>query len=173
MKGNQLFTLKKQISLENTNKIHWAPNTNMADNMLYESAWEHFYSLLIDLLIFFIKSIYYIGESIFLTLVPSKLRKIKVSRFCVPNIHIYTISVVGLYLCMCLCLYHKKEISYEHAKCQCGVKRNVKVVLTSFLCFITVVAYKIWSFLLFFVNTGMAGINWWCITLRNINIGVE
>uniref|UniRef100_A0A336MF17 Short-chain dehydrogenase/reductase 3 n=1 Tax=Culicoides sonorensis TaxID=179676 RepID=A0A336MF17_CULSO len=45
--------------------------------MLYESAWEHFYSLLIDLLIFFVKSIYFIGESIFLTLLPNKLRKLK------------------------------------------------------------------------------------------------
>lgn len=47
--------------------------------LLYESPWENFYSLVIDLLIFLIKSIYYIAESIYLTLLPNRLRKIKVS----------------------------------------------------------------------------------------------
>lgn len=55
--------------------------------LLYESPWERFYSLVIDLLIFLIKSIYYIAESIYLTLLPNRLRKIKVStRFLSTNI---------------------------------------------------------------------------------------
>lgn len=55
--------------------------------LLYENWFERFYSLLLDLLIFFAKSIYYTAESLYLTLLPDRFRKIKVSamNFCDIN----------------------------------------------------------------------------------------
>lgn len=52
--------------------------------MLYENVFERIYSLLLDLLIFLIKSLYYIGESLYLTLLPDRFRQMKVSamNFC-------------------------------------------------------------------------------------------
>ncbi|XP_041777479.1 short-chain dehydrogenase/reductase family 16C member 6 [Anopheles merus] len=46
-------------------------------DMLYENPLDHFLSLLIDLLIFFVKSIYYTLETIVLTLTPYQFRKLK------------------------------------------------------------------------------------------------
>jgi len=46
-------------------------------DLLYESAWEAAYSLVIDLLIFFVKSIYFIAETIYYTILPERLRKLK------------------------------------------------------------------------------------------------
>jgi hypothetical protein len=46
--------------------------------MMYENPLEYIYSLIIDLLIFFVKSIYFLAETIYLTLLPDKFRKLKV-----------------------------------------------------------------------------------------------
>ncbi|XP_050078139.1 short-chain dehydrogenase/reductase family 16C member 6 [Anopheles maculipalpis] len=46
-------------------------------DMLYENPLDHFLSLLFDLLIFFVKSIYYTLETIALTLTPYRFRKLK------------------------------------------------------------------------------------------------
>ncbi|KFB46438.1 AGAP008125-PA-like protein [Anopheles sinensis] len=48
-------------------------------DMLYENPLDHFLSLLIDLLIFSVKSVYYVLETIVLTLTPYQFRKLKVS----------------------------------------------------------------------------------------------
>lgn len=47
--------------------------------LLYENLWEHIYSLFLDVIIFFVKSVYFIAESIYLTLLPDKFREKKVS----------------------------------------------------------------------------------------------
>uniref|UniRef100_A0A182JPR8 Uncharacterized protein n=1 Tax=Anopheles christyi TaxID=43041 RepID=A0A182JPR8_9DIPT len=54
-------------------------------DMLYENPLDHFLSLLFDLLIFFVKSIYYTLETIVLTLTPYQFRKLKhiLSAYCV------------------------------------------------------------------------------------------
>lgn len=50
----------------------------MSEDRLYVNHVEHITSLLMDLLIFWIKSIYFIAESMYLTLLPNKFRKLKV-----------------------------------------------------------------------------------------------
>lgn len=47
--------------------------------MMYENPIQHISSILVDILIFWIKSIYFIIESIVLTLVPDRYRKLKVN----------------------------------------------------------------------------------------------
>lgn len=46
--------------------------------MMYENPIQHISSILVDILIFWIKSIYFIAESIMLTLIPDRYRKLKV-----------------------------------------------------------------------------------------------
>lgn len=53
----------------------------MSEDRLYVNHVEHITSLLMDLLIFWIKSIYFIAESIYLTILPNRFRKLKV-RIC-------------------------------------------------------------------------------------------
>lgn len=50
----------------------------MADGTMYENRLEHFYTLFIDMLVFFAKSIYYIVESLILTILPDRFRTLKV-----------------------------------------------------------------------------------------------
>lgn len=47
--------------------------------LMYENWFERLYSLVLDLLIFLAKSIFYIAESLYYTLLPDRFRKFKVS----------------------------------------------------------------------------------------------
>lgn len=53
----------------------------MSEDRLYVNHVEHITSLLVDLLIFWIKSIYFIAESMYLTILPNRFRKLKVNNF--------------------------------------------------------------------------------------------
>jgi hypothetical protein len=46
---------------------------------MFDNPLEHAYLLIVDLIIFFVKSFYYVCETIILTLVPDRFRKFKVS----------------------------------------------------------------------------------------------
>lgn len=50
----------------------------MPDGTMYESRLEHFTSLFVDLIVFWAKSIFYILETIYLTILPNRFRKLKV-----------------------------------------------------------------------------------------------
>lgn len=55
---------------------------------MFNNRVEHVFSLLLDILIFWIKSFYFIIETIILTLIPNKFRKLKVrlnSKFYLKN----------------------------------------------------------------------------------------
>lgn len=47
-------------------------------DLMYESRYEHFVSLITDLFWFFLNSIYYILETLYLTILPDRFRKMKV-----------------------------------------------------------------------------------------------
>lgn len=51
----------------------------MNPGLIHDNLFDYVYSLVIDILIFTIKSIYFFGETVFLTLLPDRLRKMKVS----------------------------------------------------------------------------------------------
>lgn len=47
-------------------------------DLMYESRYEHIVSLITDLFWFFLNSVYYILETIYLTILPDRFRKMKV-----------------------------------------------------------------------------------------------
>jgi hypothetical protein len=47
--------------------------------LISENSFEYYYTLVVDILIYTIKSVYFLLETIFLTLMPDRLRKKKVS----------------------------------------------------------------------------------------------
>lgn len=49
--------------------------------MMFDNPFEYVYSLIVDLVIFLVKSLYFWGETIVLTLTPYKFRKLKVGCF--------------------------------------------------------------------------------------------
>lgn len=51
----------------------------MIPGLIHDNVFDYVYSLVIDILIFTIKSIYFFAETVFLTLLPDRLRKMKVS----------------------------------------------------------------------------------------------
>lgn len=51
----------------------------MNPGLIHENVVEYSFSLIADVLIFLIKSIYFFAETVFLTLLPNRLRKMKVS----------------------------------------------------------------------------------------------
>ena len=50
-------------------------------DMMFDNPIEYVYSLIVDLVIFIVKSVYFWGETIVLTLTPYSLRKLKVGCF--------------------------------------------------------------------------------------------
>lgn len=50
----------------------------MIPGLIHDNAFDYFTSLLIDIIVFTLKSIYYLIETIYLTLLPKRLRKLKV-----------------------------------------------------------------------------------------------
>lgn len=50
----------------------------MVDGTMYENRLEHFYTLFVDVFVFFAKSFIYILEALYLTLLPDRFRKHKV-----------------------------------------------------------------------------------------------
>lgn len=50
----------------------------MIPGLIHDNIFEYTYSLVVDLLIFIVKSIYFFAETVFLTILPNKLRKMKV-----------------------------------------------------------------------------------------------
>lgn len=50
----------------------------MPDGTMYDSYLEHFTSLFVDIFVLWIKSIYFILETIYLTILPNRFRKMKV-----------------------------------------------------------------------------------------------
>lgn len=57
----------------------------MNPGLIHDNLFDYVYSLVIDILIFTIKSIYFFAETVFLTLLPDRLRKMKVSCARTPN----------------------------------------------------------------------------------------
>lgn len=51
----------------------------MNPGLIHDNVFDYVYTLVIDILIFTVKSIYFFAETVFLTLLPDKLRKMKVS----------------------------------------------------------------------------------------------
>lgn len=69
----------KHISVTATNQYYLPILSTMAKpGLLYTDYREHVKNLVKDLIIFFCKSIFYILESIFLTIIPDRFRKMKV-----------------------------------------------------------------------------------------------
>lgn len=52
----------------------------MTSETLYGTWFEELTTLVVDVLVFFMRSIYFILESIYLTLLPNRFRKLKVSE---------------------------------------------------------------------------------------------
>lgn len=52
----------------------------MKPGLIHDNFFDYVYSLVVDILIFIVKSIYFFAETVFLTILPNKLRKMKVSR---------------------------------------------------------------------------------------------
>lgn len=50
----------------------------MISGLIHDNLFDYFYTLIVDILIFTIKSIYFFAETIYLTILPNKLRKLKV-----------------------------------------------------------------------------------------------
>lgn len=51
----------------------------MNPGLIHDNAFDYVYSLVVDVLIFIIKSVYFLAETVFLTILPNRLRKMKVS----------------------------------------------------------------------------------------------
>lgn len=51
----------------------------MNPGLIHDNAFDYYYSLVVDVLIFIVKSIYFFAETVYLTLLPNKLRNLKVS----------------------------------------------------------------------------------------------
>jgi hypothetical protein len=51
----------------------------MKPGLIHDNYFEYFYTLVVDVLIFVVKSLYFFAETIFLTVLPTKFRKLKVS----------------------------------------------------------------------------------------------
>jgi hypothetical protein len=51
----------------------------MHPGLIHDNAVDYFCSLIVDTLIFLVKAIYFLGETVFLTLLPDRLRQKKVS----------------------------------------------------------------------------------------------
>lgn len=51
----------------------------MNPGLIHDNMFDYAWSLICDLMIFMIKSIYFFAETVFLTLLPNRLRKMKVS----------------------------------------------------------------------------------------------
>ena len=66
-------------------------------DMMYENPLEYVYSLIVDLIVFFVKSVYFWAETIVLTLTPYQLRKLKVGWFFVVFGNIWGIVRVNFY----------------------------------------------------------------------------
>lgn len=54
----------------------------MNPGLIHDNAFDYVYSLVVDILIFIIKSMYFLAETVFLTILPNRLRKMKVSGEC-------------------------------------------------------------------------------------------
>lgn len=61
----------------------------MQPGLIDDNFWDYFCSLVVDVLIFVFKSIYFMAETVFLTILPDRFRKMKVSsqrwNICVAN----------------------------------------------------------------------------------------
>lgn len=51
----------------------------MNPGVIHENAFDYFYTLIVDVFIFMVKSIYFFAETLFLTILPHRLRNMKVS----------------------------------------------------------------------------------------------
>lgn len=56
-------------------------NPSPRPGLLHENVVDYSCSLIADILIFMIKSIYFFAEMVFLTMLPNRLRKVKVSKY--------------------------------------------------------------------------------------------
>lgn len=54
----------------------------MNPGLMHDNSVDYVYSLIVDVFIFMIKSIYFFAETVFLTLMPDSLRNKKVSAGC-------------------------------------------------------------------------------------------
>lgn len=50
----------------------------MNPGLIHDNMFDYFYSLVVDMLVFMIKAIYFFIETAYLTILPNKLRKMKV-----------------------------------------------------------------------------------------------
>lgn len=67
--------------------------------LMFENRWEHFVTLFIDLIIFFVHSIFNICETIFLSILPEKYRKLKVCTILLLyKISIYCYHIIFIYI---------------------------------------------------------------------------
>lgn len=65
----------------------------MIPGLIHDNPFDYFWSLIVDVVIFMIKSIYFFAEMAFLTILPNRLRKMKVGlllvkTFCVSNVQL-------------------------------------------------------------------------------------
>lgn len=51
----------------------------MNPGLIHDNLFDYYWSLIVDVFVFMIKSIYFLAETIFLTILPNKLRNLKVS----------------------------------------------------------------------------------------------
>lgn len=81
---NQIWIKRKfikKIKEEETKKSEENKYTEkMVPGLIYENPLEYVYTLLLDILVCTVKSIYFLLETIFLTLLPDRLRKKKVMK---------------------------------------------------------------------------------------------
>lgn len=52
---------------------------NPNPGLIHDNAFDYYCSLVVDVFIFLIKSFYFLAETIYLTILPNKLRNLKVS----------------------------------------------------------------------------------------------
>lgn len=66
----------------------------MMPGLIYDNPFEYFTTLILDLLIFHVKAIFYFLETVYLTLLPRRLRKLKVKLASTNFSHFISLSKI-------------------------------------------------------------------------------
>lgn len=91
----------------------------MNPGLIHDNAFDYVYSLVVDILIFLIKSMYFLAETVFLTILPNRLRKMKVSGDCCE--------------CELLLKYRKRKLRNFWVQRAVQILRNVQMHFRSYV----------------------------------------